>query len=291
MPITSKEKPVGCISFITTEEQHTYTEQDLNMAEELASRASLALENARLYQEVQKELALRKKVERRKDECIGVASHELKTPVTSIKSYAQILLYKVKKMGNHQAVELLDKLDTQIDKLTNLISDLLDVTKIQAGRMQFNEDAFAFDELVAEIVEELQRTTEKHELHIEGRTGKIIRGDRERIGQVLTNLISNAIKYSPYSKDIIVKSSIEKNYVKLCVEDYGLGIAKEKQDQVFERFFRVSGPGKETYPGLGLGLYISSEIIKRLSGRIWVESIEGKGSTFCFILPLKQKKT
>src|SRR6185312_11713728 len=108
---------------------------------------------------------------------------------------------------------------------------------------------------------------------------KTIYSDRDRISQVLVNLISNAIKYSPYTDKIVINSSVEDDKIKVCVQDFGVGISKDKKDKVFERFFRASGPGKETYPGLGLGLYITSEIIKRSGGKIWVESTEGKGST------------
>ena len=114
-------------------------------------------------------------------------------------------------------------------------------------------------------------------------------GDRERTGQVITNLISNAIKYSPHSSDIIVSTAKAKGYITLCVQDFGVGIPADKQNKVFEQFFRVSGDKQHTFPGLGLGLYISSEIVKRQGGKIWVESTEGKGSKFCFKLPLKKK--
>src|SRR5581483_9243880 len=171
-----------------------------------------------------------------------------------------------------QEAELLGKLDAQINKLTGLIGDLLDVTKIEAGQLIFNKDTFSFDELI----EEMQLTTEKHAIYIKGKTKKIITSDKERIGQVLINLIGNAIKYSPYTKEIFVHSSFENDAIKVCVQDFGVGITKDKQEKVFDRFFRVSGPDKETYPGLGLGLYISNEIIKRLRGKIWVQSIEGK---------------
>jgi signal transduction histidine kinase len=260
------------------------------MVEDLASRVSLAIENAKLYRQMQKELVQRKKLEKQKDEFIGVASHELKTPVTSIKSFAQILRYKFEREGRSKEADLLGKLDLQIDKLTSLIGDLLDVTKIEAGKMLFTESMFDFDALVSEITEEMQRTTERHTLSIQGKTGKMIFGDRDRIGQVLINLISNAIKYSPQAKKINITVSLESGKVKVCVQDFGIGIRREKQDKVFDRFFRVSGPGKETYPGLGLGLYISSQIIKRSGGKIWVESVEGKGSMFCFVLPLDKQK-
>ncbi len=287
-PIISQGKPIGGITFISTESTKQYTKSDVAMAEELAGRASLAIENARLYRDMQKELAERKKLEKQKDEFIGVASHELKTPVTSIKSFAQILRYKFQKNGFLHEAELLGKLDAQIDKLTALIGDLLDVTKIEAGKLIFNKDTFSFDVLLAEIIEEMQRTTQKHTIRIEGLTKQTILSDRERIGQVLINLISNAIKYSPYANEIIIHSLVENGSIKVCVQDFGVGISEDKQEKVFDRFFRVSGPGKETYPGLGLGLYISNEIVKRLHGRIWVQSVEGKGSTFCFTIPLKK---
>ncbi len=290
VPMKIGNKVVGALTFSSTRKGKRYTLEDVSLAEELARRAAIAIENARLYKEAQKEIAERKKLEKQKDEFIGVASHELKTPVTSIKSFGQVLRMKFAKEGNYQAAELLGKMDIQINRLTSLISDLLDVTKIEAGKIQFNERYFTFDVLVDELIEELQRTTQKHRLIKKGKTEQIVFGDRERIGQVITNFIVNAIKYSPKSGQIIITSLVQKNKIMLSVQDFGIGIPREKQGKVFERFFRVSGPGKETYPGLGLGLYISSEIIKRSQGKIWVESTEGKGSTFCFMIPLSKKK-
>lgn len=231
----------------------------------------------------------RKQLERQKDDFIGIATHELKTPVTSIKAYTQALERRFKKSNDETSAYHLKKMDAQVNKLTNLISDLLDVTKIEGGQLQLHIQKFKFDELVMEVVEELQRTTEKHTITMNMQAKKHIISDRERIGQVLTNLISNAIKYSPNSSKIIVDVSQEKQNVAVCVRDFGIGIPKDKQDKLFERFYRVSSPHGETFPGLGLGLYISSEIVKRLGGRIWVESSEGKGSSFCFTMPLKKQ--
>ncbi len=236
------------------------------------------------------DITMQKELERQKDDFLGIASHELKTPVTSIKAYGQVLQSIFKRKGDIKAVEQLGKMDAQINKLTNLIEDLLDVTKIQSGRLEFHEDYFDFNELVVELVEELQITTEHHQILVDLAKTKSIYADRERIGQVLSNLITNAIKYSPHSKKVILRTALNKDKVTLCVEDFGVGISKDKQDKVFEQFFRVSGPTQSTFPGLGLGLYVSAEIIKREGGRIWVESTEGKGSTFCFNLPLKKQK-
>ncbi len=230
-----------------------------------------------------------KQLERQKDDFLGIASHELKTPVTSIKAYGQVLQTMFQRKGDIKAVEHLAKMDAQVDKLTSLISDLLDVTKIQSGRMEFHEDFFDFNELANEQVEQLQLTTEKHTIRKELNQSRSVYGDRNRIGQVITNLISNAIKYSPHSEKIVVNTSSDKNNVTLCVKDFGVGIPRDKLDKVFEQFYRVSGTKEITFPGLGLGLYVSSEIIKREGGKIWVESIKGKGSTFCFTLPINKK--
>lgn len=225
-------------------------------------------------------------LEKQKEDFVGIATHELKTPVTSIKAYAQLLLSRFKKDGNESSAALVAKMDTQLNKLIALIGDLLDITKIEGGRLQLHEELYDFNELVKEVVEELQRTTDKHTLILKLENVPKIFGDKERIGQVITNLISNAIKYSPKVCDIIIRSQQKNNEITLSVEDCGVGISKDHQARVFERFYRVSGPEGESFPGLGLGLYISHEIIKRQGGRIWVESEKGKGSTFCFSLPL-----
>lgn len=238
--------------------------------------------------ETTKAIEHRKQLERQKDEFMGIVSHELKTPVTSIKAFTQILQHRFAKAGDFNSTTLLGKMDAQINKLTVLISDLLDVTKIEGGKLQFHEDYFSFDELVNEIVEEMQRITSRHKIEIRGATGKTIFGDRDRIGQVLTNILTNAIKYSPRSNKIIINLTSNKNSVALCVRDFGIGIPKEKQEHVFERFYRVSGDREITIPGIGLGMFIASEIIKRQKGDMWLESEVGKGSTFCFSLPIRK---
>jgi PAS domain S-box-containing protein len=237
------------------------------------------------------DISEQKRLERQKDDFIGIASHELKTPVTSLKAYAQVLQGRLLRDGNIDAAEQLKKMDGQLNKLNGLIGDLLDVTKIESGKLQFRSEYFDFNELVTEVVDEMQRTTEKHTLIQELDTTKTVHGDRDRVGQVITNFLSNAIKYSPQAKKIIIKSKSEKHSITLSVQDFGIGIPKEKKDRVFERFYRVEdGKNHETYGGIGLGLFISSEIIRRQGGEIAVESTQGKGSTFSFTLPINGKK-
>jgi signal transduction histidine kinase len=197
-----------------------------------------------------------------------------------------VLQSNLKKTGDQNAAGMLQKMEMQVNKLIILINDLLDATKIEGGKLQFNEEYFSIDKLIDEIIEEVQRTTEKHTIIKENVIDKNVFADKERIGQVLINFLTNAIKYSPYTEKIIIRTSTEGNTITCCVQDFGIGIASDKTDKIFERFFRASENKLQVFPGIGLGLYISSEIIKRQKGRIWVNSKEGKGSTFCFSLPL-----
>jgi PAS domain S-box-containing protein len=230
-----------------------------------------------------------KYLQQQKDNFIGIASHELKTPVTSIKAYTQVLERVLRKNGSIKEAAMISKMDGQLNRLTSLIGDLLDVTKINSGRLQFNDRKFEFNTVVAELVEDLQRTTQNHVLKTAYSAPVEIFADEERIGQVITNLITNAIKYSPGTDRIDISTEIVGNEIKFCVKDYGIGLSKENLKKVFEQFYRVTGDMQHTFPGLGLGLFISAEIIRRAGGHIWVDSIEGAGATFCFTLPIRKE--
>lgn len=231
----------------------------------------------------------RKNLEQQKDEFVGIASHELKTPVTSIKAYTQLLESKFSKEGNEKAALMLTKVNAQLNKLTALIGDLLDITKIETGKLEFYEEYFDFNEMVQEIVEEIQLTTTTHKLVMNLDQTKSVYGDRDRIGQVLTNFLTNAVKYSPYAQKIHISTKLSEEAICVSVRDFGIGIPKDSKDKVFERFFRVTTSSGQTFPGIGLGLYISSQIIKRQQGKVWVHSQKGKGSTFSFSIPIRRK--
>ncbi|GCE15585.1 ATP-binding protein [Tengunoibacter tsumagoiensis] len=239
--------------------------------------------------EVTDQVLARRKIEelsRQKDEFLGIASHELKTPITSLKAYTQLLQRQFQRAGDDRAVSLLHKMESQVDRLTHLIADLLDVTKIENGHLLFSKTTFDMEKLIQEVVEDLQRTTSKHTIKYEASSSIELYADRERIEQVLINLLSNAIKYSPQADTIIVRTTRTEDTLFTSVQDFGIGIAQEKQAHLFERFYRVEGDTQLTYPGLGLGLYISAEFVKRHQGTIWVESQEGQGTTITFSLPL-----
>lgn len=253
--------------------------------------SKIAIEYQTQYQKrIQSDLVIRKKLEQQKDEFIGMVSHELKTPITSLKAYTQILQSRFVKMGDEKSATLLMKMDAQLHKLNTLIADLLDVNKMDTGKLQLQAGWFDFNELVSEIVEQMQFTTEKQTIQKELSKTITVYADRDRIGQVLVNLISNAVKYAPLASEIIVKTTSDTKQVTVSVQDFGMGIAKENQERLFERFFRVEGEKQNTYPGMGLGLYISKEIITRQGGRIWADSTLGKGSTFSFSLPIEQRR-
>ena len=219
-----------------------------------------------------------------KDTFLGIASHELKTPLTSLKLYAQVLERMLRKTGDDKNAEFAKKMDVQIVKLTSLIGDLLDVTKINSGKIYLNEDVFDFEKLVVEVVEDQQMST-AYKIELHAKPVGMVFADRDRIAQVITNLISNAIKYSPKADSILVTVTDTENYVELSVQDFGIGMAADKINRVFEQYYRVTGDEQSTFPGLGLGLYISSQIVERSHGRISVKSVLDCGSTFCFSLP------
>jgi PAS domain S-box-containing protein len=232
-------------------------------------------------------------LQQQKDDFIGIASHELKTPVTIIKAYSQMLGKILSEKGNLYESGMANKMDEQANRLNSLIVDLLDTTKINSGKLQFNNVDFDFNELVKEILDDMKYTTQTHSIihETDGSCSCMVHADKERIGQVIDNFLTNAIKYSPKADKVIVRTGLKKGEVHLSVQDFGIGINADKKDKVFEQFYRVTGNGKpNTYPGIGLGLFIAAEIIKRENGKIWVESEEGKGSSFCFSLPCKGKE-
>jgi PAS domain S-box-containing protein len=231
----------------------------------------------------------RKKLEQRKDEFIGIASHELKTPLTSIKGYTQILERIIYQMGDEKLQKYLHRTNMYIDRLDSLIADLLDVSKIQAGKLQMDFSEFVFDELIRDSVDEMLHTNRKHEIIITGSSDSVIEGDRHRLEQVFTNLLSNAIKYSPNSDKIIIHVEKQGPIIHVAVQDFGVGIPASKISRLFDRFYRVEETSKR-FSGLGIGLYISNEIIQRHGGKMWVESDLNRGSTFHFTLPVSLER-
>ena len=236
-------------------------------------------------QQLQEANLANEKLIRQKDEFLSIASHELKTPVTSIKGYAH-LLSTMQGNDNKELSHLHDKMQLQITKLTVLIKDLLDVTKVQEGGLVYNKTSMNLTGAVKEMMEDLQRTTPTHQLVMDANEDIFINADHYRIEQVINNLVANAVKYSPAASTVLIRLKKENNAALCEVQDFGMGMARTELDKVFHKFYRAEGKNMHTYPGLGLGLFIAKDIITKHGGRIWAESEEGKGSTFFFSLPL-----
>ncbi|GHO55972.1 PAS domain S-box protein [Ktedonobacter robiniae] len=225
----------------------------------------------------------RKELEQRKDDFISMASHELRNPLTALKMQTTLLHRQLAKQGIQAPA--LSSMEIQINKLIRLVEELLDVSKIQAGRLEYRQEMVALDALLQEIANTMQQTHPSHTIVMRGAAQTSLLADRDRLGQVFTNLISNAIKYSPSAETVEMDLSATEDAVTIRVRDHGLGIPREQRDKIFERFYRVAGSTQRAIPGLGMGLYIVAEIVKRHGGTITVESDVGNGSTFTVILP------
>lgn len=236
---------------------------------------------------VSRDITEQKEMEIRKDDFLSATSHELKTPLTIQKGYTQLLSAAIKNGDVQKSEKLAGKIEEQTNKLTNLVTNLLDVAKIQGGRLVYEPEMVDMKQLITDVVDEIQQMTETHTILVQGNLNQTVFADKERLKQVVTNLLTNGIKYSPNSDKIIIEMEDKGKEIVVCVRDMGIGIAKKDQGKVFDRFYRGSGMDEKTYPGLGLGLFISSQVIKGHSGKIWVESSKGSGSSFYFSLPLQ----
>ena len=236
---------------------------------------------------IARDISERKAFERRKDKFISMASHELKTPITSLKGFTQILQRRLRQAKNEEVLNLVARMDAQINQLTKIISDFLDISKMRIGQIEYQKVNFDLNALVQEIVENVQEISQTHSLVLEQPSQVQIVGDKDRIGQVIMNLLTNAIKYSPEADRVSIRvdTDTEQRNAIISVQDFGIGISKTHQQRVFERFYRIRKQG-QTFPGLGIGLFICYEIVSRHGGQIIVESEEGKGSTFSVLLPL-----
>lgn len=196
-----------------------------------------------------------------------------------MKLFLDILHNQVKNYNDEKIQLYIKKLKDQSDKLRELVSDLLDVSRIQTGKLIFHKENMRLDELIKDTIEALTPTTTNHRFTLETQPVTVL-ADRFRVYQVVTNLVMNAIKYSPKKKTIKIEIVKKKRYVLVSVRDFGIGLGKEEHEKIFERLYQVKDPEAKMYPGLGMGLYISKDIIQRHGGKIWVKSKKNKGSTF-----------
>jgi PAS domain S-box-containing protein len=284
IPMFARHRTIGTITFAVRESGRRYTEADLSLAEELGRRAALIVDNARLYRDAQQALAMR-------DEFLSVAAHELRTPVTSLRGFAQLLTKQIDRGDTpdpHRIRRTIETIDQQSEKLTYLVSQLLDISRIRAGRLQLDPKELEIVHLIETIASAARVNTSKHSITVRAASPVSIEGDLIRLEQVMTNLVDNAIKYSPNGGPIDVDITTSASTVQIIVQDQGIGIAPEHRQQIFAPFYQAHVG--DHFGGLGLGLYISHQIIELHQGTIRAEfPVEG-GTRFIIVLPLTQPK-
>jgi PAS domain S-box-containing protein len=221
-----------------------------------------------------------------KDEFIAIASHELKTPLTTAKAFIQLIEMDMKETNDKDLIYA-QKAGAAIERLNDLIGELMDVSQLQNGELDLDITSFNFNAMVSDAVEAVQYISSDHQILSEGEINDPVKGDKERLKQVIVNLLSNAVKYSPKSKKVFINMEEKKGLVKVSVKDTGIGVRKQSLEKIFERYYREEQRALH-FQGMGIGLFISYEIILRHHGKIWAESEPGEGSTFYFTIPIAQ---
>ena len=231
-----------------------------------------------------------KEEEQRKEGFLKLVSHELKTPVTSIKGYVQLLLSILQESTEKEDSPFkpyLNRIETQVERLIRLISEMLDLSRIEQNELELKKEKFFLNELVEHIIEDISFSNKEVQIELDYFCECEVYADKDRIGQVIINFITNALKYSPNGNRVNVKVFNEsETNVGVSVKDFGIGIDNKELNKIFNRFYRVATKNDNTYAGFGIGLYLSDEIIKRHSGKIFVKSELGEGSEFTFTLPI-----
>jgi PAS domain S-box-containing protein len=238
---------------------------------------------------IARDISEKKRDELRKNDFIGMVSHEMKTPLTSLTALIQVANVKLKNNGDTFLSEALQKANTQARKMTVMINGFLNVSRLESGKMLIGKSQFNIQELIAESIKEIELTTPSYEIRFKPGKPVMADADRDKIGSVISNLLTNAVKYSPKNKLIEVKCEPRPDYVQVSIKDQGIGIKLEDREKLFDRYYRVESNHTQHISGFGIGLYLSAEIIRHHEGRIWVESEIGKGSVFYFTIPFDKQ--
>ena len=280
-PLSARGKVLGSL-WIGATGRRTFDERDREFVEDLARRAALAIDNGRLYEAARASI-------RTRDAFLSLASHELKTPVTSLVAYSELLL---RRAAREQTIGERDQRALQVmyqqaERLARLIDTLLDVSRIESGYVDLDLRPVDLGQLVQRVVDNNAMILEHHAFDIERPEEPVlINGDVLRLEQVVQNLVQNAVKYSPGGGSISIVVERRAEHGTITVTDHGIGIAKEALPHLFQRFYRAEGVVKTMISGMGLGLFIVHDIVTRHGGSVEVSSSEGVGSTFVVYLPI-----
>ncbi len=291
VPLIVKDEAVGVLC-LYTKEPVEFTKQQIDSTHTFASQATVAIENARLYTLEQATVAKLKDLDNAKSDFLSMVSHELRSPLTSIKGYTSLILAGRVGQINEQQKKFLSIVESQSNHLTGLISDLLDLSRIESGRITMRKVSVSMKVIAETIAERMmpQMMSKNITLTVDAEEGMpFILGDPERLGQIYTNLITNAFKFTPEGGKITLKSWKEGDCIECRIIDTGIGLTKENLKKVFEKFYQVDNTSTRAAGGVGLGLSIIKKILEAHKGRIWAESEGiGKGATMCFSIPFEQ---
>ncbi|TCD26548.1 PAS domain-containing sensor histidine kinase [Pedobacter psychrodurus] len=233
---------------------------------------------------IARDITEKKQIENKKDEFIGLVSHELKTPLTSLRSYIQVALHKAKQTQSSFISHALSKAEVQTKKMEKMITDFLNISRLQDGRMTLEQANFNLSTLIRSCAADAAITSSKHDMVFQGEETAYVYADEEKISLVLTNLISNAQKYSPRGSEITIRCDREDEFFSVSIQDQGIGIAEEDQKNMFQKFYRIRTEETRLIAGFGIGLHLVSSILELHGSAITVKSRPGEGSTFSFKL-------
>ncbi|MGB9880297.1 MAG: sensor histidine kinase, partial [Anaerolineae bacterium] len=288
LPLVVKGEKIGILGLAKEKKEHAFVRSDLELLSVLASQAAIAIQNARLFTRLRNAYEQLKELDRMKSDFISTVSHELRSPLHSISGYVQLLLDgKAPDKATQQ--ECLEIVYRQTQHLTNLINDLLDASRMESASLVLQKEPVQMYLAVQEVLADLQPLAEQAQITLTNHLTPdlpVVFGDKERLKQVVRNLVHNAIKFTPKGGHVTISATVEPGRIVVSVQDDGIGIPAEALPRLFERFYQVDSSSTRRAGGTGLGLYICKQIVTAHGGEIWVKSQVGKGSTFSFTLPL-----
>ncbi|HEU4326324.1 MAG TPA: ATP-binding protein [Roseiflexaceae bacterium] len=282
VPLTVRGRVLGAITLITAESGRRYSEADQVFAEDVARRCALALDNARLYAEAQQAITAR-------DHFVTVASHELKTPLTSLLGYTRLLQRRNERelILGERDTRALNTIAQQGVRLSGLVNELLDFSRLRTGQLRIAPAPLDLAALTRRLADDLQPMTEHHQLLLEGaEMPLVVEGDESRLEQVLYNIVSNAVKYSPTGGPVTIRLERRAGEVCVAVRDQGIGIPATALGRLGEPFFRAENVSQQHISGTGIGLHIAKAILALHGGSLTVDSVEGRGTTVTICLPM-----
>lgn len=284
VPLTVLGEAIGVI-VVASHSEGYFTSRQIGLLTAIGREISIAVRNAQLYEAASSAKALRE-LDNLRTQFLANVSHELRTPLAVIKGSASSLLQPDVKFDEKTWRDFLVSIDKDADRLNRLVGDLLTMSRLESGRFEVSRAQHNLADVVDSVKDGLQRLTSRHRLHINvPRKPLLVMVDDCRIGEVLSNLVENAVKYSEEGTQITIEANPNGEEVTISVTDEGIGILQEHQPKIFDRFYRVDNPRRMHKGGTGLGLAICHGIVESHGGRIWVESQPGKGSRFSFTIP------